>query len=139
MLSAIYWKPRAVWFHLSLCLTPERGERKGAFQDSDRAPARQTQSQDGRGRYSSPSRLHPHHPSPRLVGDVLAAGEGKERLVGGLVTVSVPVAPLYPRFTFSFFYRILHTPGNEISAEISPNFANSERKENSNSKNPKFR
>ena len=40
-----------------------------------------------------------------------------------------------PGFTFSFFYRIPPTPGNEISAEISPNFANSERKENSNSKN----
>ena len=41
-------------------------------------------------------------------------------------------------FTFSFFYRIPPTAGNEISAEISPNFANSERKENSNSKT-KFR
>ena len=40
-----------------------------------------------------------------------------------------------PGFTFSFFYRIPSTPGNEILAEISPNFANSERKENSNSKN----
>ena len=39
------------------------------------------------------------------------------------------------RFTFSFFYRISPTAGNEISAEISLNFANSERKENSNSKN----
>ena len=43
-----------------------------------------------------------------------------------------------PGFTFSFFYRIPPTAGNEISAEISPNFANSERKENSNSKT-KFR
>ena len=42
---------------------------------------------------------------------------------------------MHPGFTFSFFYRIPPTPGNEISAEISPNFANSERKENSNSKN----
>ena len=41
-------------------------------------------------------------------------------------------------FTFSFFYRIPLTTGNEISAEISPNFANSERKEISNSKT-KFR
>ena len=39
------------------------------------------------------------------------------------------------RAGFSFFYRIPPTTGNEISAEISPNFANSERKENSNSKN----
>ena len=39
------------------------------------------------------------------------------------------------RFTFSFFFRIPPFAGNEISAEISPNFANSERKENSNSKN----
>jgi len=39
------------------------------------------------------------------------------------------------RFTFSFFYRIPPTGGNEISAEISPNFANSERKGTSNSKN----
>ena len=38
-------------------------------------------------------------------------------------------------FTFSFFYRIPPTAGNEISAEILPNFANSEWKENSNSKN----
>ena len=38
-------------------------------------------------------------------------------------------------FTFSFFFRIPPFAGNEISAEISPNFANSERKENSNSKN----
>jgi len=42
---------------------------------------------------------------------------------------------LWAGFTFSFFYRIPPTAGNEISAEISPNFANSERKENSNSKN----
>jgi hypothetical protein len=40
-----------------------------------------------------------------------------------------------PGFTFSFFFRIPPFAGNEISAEISPNFANSERKENSNSKN----
>ena len=46
-----------------------------------------------------------------------------------------PGAQATPGFTFSFFYRIPPTPGNEISAEISPNFANSERKENSNSKN----
>ena len=39
-----------------------------------------------------------------------------------------------PGFTFSYFYRIPPIAGNEISAEISPNFANSERKENSNSK-----
>ena len=38
---------------------------------------------------------------------------------------------LRPGFTFSFFYRIPPTAGNEIS----PNFANSEQKENSNSKN----
>ena len=38
-------------------------------------------------------------------------------------------------FTFSFFFQIPPFAGNEISAEISPNFANSERKENSNSKN----
>ena len=38
-------------------------------------------------------------------------------------------------FTFSFFFRIPPFAGNEISVEISPNFANSERKENSNSKN----
>jgi len=44
-------------------------------------------------------------------------------------------AHLSARFTFSFLYRIPPTPGNEISAEISPNFANSERKENSNLKN----
>ena len=42
---------------------------------------------------------------------------------------------LWAGFTFSFFYRIPPTAGNEISAEISLNFANSERKENSNSKN----
>ena len=46
-----------------------------------------------------------------------------------------PTALLGPGSTFSFFYRIPPTAGNEISAEISPNFANSERKENSNSKN----
>ena len=40
----------------------------------------------------------------------------------------------YAGFTFSFFYRIPPIAGNEISAEISPNFANSEQKENSNSK-----
>ena len=38
-------------------------------------------------------------------------------------------------FTFSFFFRIPPFTGNEISAEISPKFANSERKGNSNSKN----
>ena len=38
-------------------------------------------------------------------------------------------------FTFSFFFRIPPFVGNEISAEISPKFANSERKGNSNSKN----
>ena len=38
---------------------------------------------------------------------------------------------MQPGFTFSFFYQIPPTAGNEIS----PNFANSERKENSNSKN----
>ena len=38
-------------------------------------------------------------------------------------------------FTFSFFFRIPPFAGNEISAEISPKFANSERKGNSNSKN----
>jgi len=37
--------------------------------------------------------------------------------------------------SFRFFFRIPPFTGNEISAEISPNFANSERKENSNSKN----
>ena len=42
---------------------------------------------------------------------------------------------LRPGFTFSFFYRIPPTAGNEILAEILPNFANSEQKENSNSKN----
>jgi len=52
-----------------------------------------------------------------------------------LWTVDTPHWQLQPGFTFSFFYRIPPTPGNEISAEISPNFANSERKENSNSKN----
>ena len=41
-------------------------------------------------------------------------------------------------FIVSFFYRIPPTAGNEISVEISPNFANSERKENSNLKK-KFR
>ena len=42
---------------------------------------------------------------------------------------------LRPGFTFSFFYRIPPTAGNEILTEISPNFSNSEQKENSNSKN----
>ena len=40
-----------------------------------------------------------------------------------------------PGFTFSFFFRIPPFAGNEISAEISPKFANSERKGTSNSKN----
>ena len=38
-------------------------------------------------------------------------------------------------FTFSFFFQIPPFAGNEISTEISPKFANSKRKGNSNSKN----
>ena len=40
-----------------------------------------------------------------------------------------------PGFTILFFGEILVVGGNEISAEISPKFANSERKGTSNSKN----
>ena len=40
-----------------------------------------------------------------------------------------------PGFTFSFFFQIPPFAGNEISAEISPNFAISERWGNLNSKN----
>ena len=47
----------------------------------------------------------------------------------------VGAVALRPGFTFSFFFRIPPFAGNEISAEISPKFANSERKGNSNSKN----
>ena len=66
-----------------------------------------------------------------------ALGAKVERLssIDAQLRMLVPGKVSEAGFTFSFFYRIPPTPGNEISAEISPNFANSERKENSNSKN----
>ena len=61
----------------------------------------------------------------------------KEKDVGkrSLVQMVARAHELARRLTFSFFGEIPVVAGNEISAEISPNFANSERKENSNSKN----
>ena len=58
----------------------------------------------------------PKRPSERKKAAGIAAGIGRLLEAG---------------FTFSFFYRIPPTAGNEISL----NFANSKRKENSNSKN----
>ena len=62
----------------------------------------------------------PKRPSERKKAAGIAAGIGRLLEAG---------------FTFSFFYRIPPTAGNENSAENSPNFPNSERKDNSNSKN----
>ena len=70
------------------------------------------------------------------VSDDVGDGVGEADAVGAAPADAVD--ELRAGFTFSFFYRIPLIAGNEISAEISPNFANSERKENSNSKT-KFR
>ena len=77
-------------------------------------------------------------------GRTLTGGIGPTRWIEGTARpariASLAARPHHvPARVYLFvFYRIPPIAGNEISAEISPNFANSERKENLNSKT-KFR